>query len=463
MTTSTGNVARTLFLTILVLATVLRLGYGIAKHRESFSKTGDEFILLWDHDAAEHVLMAQSLLRDGSYRVPPPVPLGPFEGKTIRFSTFDALYKAPLYGYFLAGVFAISGFNFFLFFPLQAVLAGCACGFMALIAFELFGSWRTGAVAGVLAAGHPVLLNSSSLPYNESLFVALLFGSVWAFLQWLRAPRVSWAIGAGVLSGLAILCRESAAPLLLTMAAFALVVRPSGLRPAVGAAVVMVGVATLIVLPWTLRTYVRTGQVVPVAAVTGTVLAEGSNECLAAEPLLSWYWAEGSCGPLQLAFLQRLVRYPSPQWDDTLLYARLKMTLGRDWITTHPREYLALSARRAATLLLPFHPRQQLGRMRQALMTIYWLLVVPLGLAGIVLSLRRLRSRVILLLPILLIGAIVLPQILIYFSPDMRYRLPADMLLACFAAHLVVERLGLVLDRRDWMRRRMPGGAPAVV
>src|SRR5688572_21270794 len=32
MTTTTGNVARTLFLTILVLATVLRLGYGVARH-----------------------------------------------------------------------------------------------------------------------------------------------------------------------------------------------------------------------------------------------------------------------------------------------------------------------------------------------------------------------------------------------------------------------------------------------
>jgi hypothetical protein len=34
-----------------------------------------------------------------------------------------------------------------------------------------------------------------------------------------------------------------------------------------------------------------------------------------------------------------------------------------------------------------------------------------------------------------LIGAIV-PQVLICPSPDMRYRLPADMLLACFAARL---------------------------
>ena len=420
-------------------------------------------MVLWDHDAAEHVFMAQSLLKDGSFRVTPPVPLGPYEFKTIRFSTFDALYKAPLYGYFLAGVFAISGFNFSLFFPLQALLAGCACGLLALIAFELFGSWRTGAVAGVLAAGHPVLLNSSSLPYNESLFVALLFGSVWCFLQWLRAPRVSWAIGAGVLSGLAILCRESAAPLLLAMAAFAMVMRPSGLRPAVGAAVAMIGVATLLVLPWTLRTFVRSGQIVPVAAVTGTVLNEGNNECLAAEPLLSWYWAEGTCPPVQLAFTQRLVRYPSTEWDDPLIYNREKMEMATQYIMTHPREYLGLTARRAATLLLPFHPRQQIGRLRKGLMTIYWLFVVPLGLAGLVLSLRHLRRRLILLLPILLIGAIVLPQVLIYFSPDMRYRLPADMLLACFAAYLVVERLGLVLDRRDWMRRRMPGGAPAVV
>jgi hypothetical protein len=47
----------------------------------------------------------------------------------------------------------------------------------------------------------------------------------------------------------------------------------------------------------------------------------------------------------------------------------------------------------------------------------------------------------VILLTVLLVGAVIVPQVLIYFSPDMRYRMPADLLLACFAGYVVARRV----------------------
>jgi hypothetical protein len=268
-----------------------------------------------------------------------------------------------------------------------------------------------------------------------------LLGSIWAFLRWWRSPRLSWALGAGALGGLAILCRETAGPLVVTMAAFAVMIRPAGTARSCQAALAMVAVAALVVAPWTIRTYVRTGKFIPVAAATGTVLAEGNNECLAADPVLSWYWAEGLCPPLQAAFNQRLSMHRVTEWDDVTLVNEIKREMGREFIRDRTIDYLALTLRRAATIMLPFHPRQPLSLMRQAVMTTFWLAVVPLGIAGIILSLRREHRRSVILLTVLLVGAVIVPQVLIYFSPDMRYRMPADLLLACFAGYVVARRV----------------------
>ena len=140
-----------LFFAILLIGCALRLGNGVARYQDSFSRTGADFITLWQSDALEHVLIAKSLIEDGAYRVghsPPEL-----EGRYARWGDSDALFKAPLYQYFLAAVFAVSGFSFALFLPLQALIGGIASGFAALAALELFHRWRIAAFSGLAAAG----------------------------------------------------------------------------------------------------------------------------------------------------------------------------------------------------------------------------------------------------------------------------------------------------------------------
>ena len=304
----------------------------------------------------------------------------------------DAAYKAPLYQFFLAAVFAISGFNFFLFFPLQAVLGGIVSGLVALIALETFRKWTVAAFAGMAAAGHPVLVNSASQPYNENFFFALLFGSIWAFVRWLSDPRLRWAVLCGALGGLAILSRETAAPLLAVMATYGLFVHPRGYRQALAAACIIAAVAGLSVVPWLVRNYQQVG-IVSVSSGSDHVLGIGNNGCLAGEPTFGWYWADGPC-PLTDVERVRLVSQLPPDQRSAAFTGRIDGALGLKFITEHPIAYVKLSLKRAWTLFLPFHPKSPIGRAQRAALSLYWAMVIPAGLVGAVLALRRPRPAV---------------------------------------------------------------------
>src|SRR5687768_276266 len=106
---------RAIFLVLLILGTATRLGYGVARYHDSLAASEEDFISRWDHDALEHILIAKSLIDAAEYRV---APVAGLESKHVRSVGHDASFKAPLYQVFLAGVFAISGHNFLLFFPL---------------------------------------------------------------------------------------------------------------------------------------------------------------------------------------------------------------------------------------------------------------------------------------------------------------------------------------------------------
>jgi hypothetical protein len=174
--------------------------------------------------------------------------------------------------------------------------------------------------------------------------------------------------------------------------------------------------------------------VIPVAAITGTALSLGNNECLAAEPMLTWYWAEGPCEPLNAQRQRLIAPYPADEWDDSVIRNSINAGLAAQFITERPIDYLKLSLKRAWTVLLPYHPWQPLGTISRIALSAYWLAIIPAGVIGLLASLRNARGPAVLLA--LCIGAVVVPQILVYFSPDMRYRIVADLLFAVFAGQV---------------------------
>jgi 4-amino-4-deoxy-L-arabinose transferase-like glycosyltransferase len=418
-----------LFLILLILGFGLRMAYGIVRYRgDLFRLSGPAFITSWNHDGLEHVLIAKAILSGEGYIVDDfPLPAG----KHIRYAGQEALFKAPLYQFFLAGVFAISGFSFSLFFPLQALFGGLASGLLGLIAWETFKRPGTALLAGIAAAAHPILINAASEPYNEDLFFFLFVAAIWAFLIWFRAREIKWALLCGVTVGLCTLTRESGVPLLAAMGAIGILSAPRDVRSWVACGMIALS-SFAVIAPWTIRNYIRFHAFIPVAAIMGEDLATGNNECVATESLFTSYWAEGPCVSLNRRIADARALTPLPSLPPGVQYDRLSRRAAFDFIGEHPFAYGKLAIRRLWTCFLPYAPRGNQRLHERIALTIYWLAVFPAGMAGLLCWLRRLEPRTALLAFIIALNLLSIAAVL-YWS-DLRFRIGVDLLLGCFAA-----------------------------
>lgn len=418
-----------MFLILVILGFGLRIGYGAVRYRNTLTHlSGRAFINAWDADALYHVLIAEALLSGKGYIVDE-APLAP--GRNIRYAGQEALFKAPLYQFFLAGAFAISGFSFKLFFPLQALCGGLSTGLMGLIALRVFQRPGAAWFAGIAAGVQPILVNSAPQPYNEDLFFFFFTAALWSFLVWFQTQRARWAILCGAMIGLCMLTRENGVLLLAAMGAVVLIAAPRTLRTWMGYGIVAL-VTVAVVAPWTLRNYVRFGIFVPVASIVGQDFVEGNNSCVASEGWFVPYWAEGPCPSVDE---QRRVQRDAEPVNSCVPAAvrrdRLSQRLALKFVSDHPVAYAKLTFRRLWMTLLPYDPRGNQRWHERIVLFLYWLLVFPAGLVGMVLALRRIEPGRLLLGLLVILNLLSIAAVL-YWS-DLRFRVGIDLLLGCFA------------------------------
>jgi len=438
-----------MFLILVILGFGLRMGYGALRYRSALIHlSGRAFINSWDADAFYHVLIAEGLLSGKGYIVDD-APVA--SGRNIRYAGQEALFKAPLYEFFLAGSFAISGFSFKVFFPLQAILGGLSTGLMGLIALRIFRRPDAAWFAGVAAGIHPILVNSASQPYNEDLFFFFFAAAIWAFLVWFQTQRVRWAVLCGALIGLCMLTRENGVLLLAAMGAVVLISAQRKFRTWTGyAAIALTTIA--VVAPWTVRNYVRFGIFVPVASIVGEDFVEGNNSCVAAESWFVPYWAEGPCPSVdEQRRVQRDDEPASSRVPAAVRRDRLSQRLAFQFVSHHPGDYAKLTFRRLWTTLLPYDPRGRQHSHERMVLFIYWLLVFPSGLLAMVVGLKRIDSGRLLLGLLVILNLLSIAAVL-YWS-DLRFRVGIDLLLACFAgcgyAEVFRPQRQQQLDRSD--------------
>ena len=427
-----------MFVVVLILGFCLAFGYGLARYQSNLTRSGAAFINLWDHDPLYHVLIAKALLSGQGYIVDN-FPLPP--QKHLPYLGEPALFKAPLYEFFLAASFFVSGFSFKLFFPLQALFAGLCAAFTALIALEVFGRPRVAWLAGLAAAAQPILVNSASQPYNEDLFFFFFALAIWAFLVWLRTERVLYAALCGVTIGLCTLTRESG---LVLLAAMGLVLflrtlpvlrhpnlRASALRRCSGCALIAV-LAIAVVIPWTIRNYARFGAFVPVASIVGVDFTEGNNQCVAPESVFTPYWAEGPCASIAEQRRAQMNTMPfDPRVPPCVRLDRASRRVAAQFVKDNPVAYAKLSLRRFWTSLLPYNPRGRQHRIERIAFSIYWLAVFPAGVVGLVRG-KNLREPGRVLLALLIALNLLSISAVLYWS-DLRFLVGIYLLLACFA------------------------------
>lgn len=420
----------------------LRIGFGIARFHGQLNLSGDAFVSFWDYDALDHVLIAKALLSGRGYVVDD----APLPGsKRAEYPGEPALFKAPLYEFFLAGCFAISGFSFKLFFPLQALLGGLTAGLVGLVTWQTFERLDAAWLAGLAVAAHPLLVNAGSQPYNEDIFFFLFAASICAFLAWLKTLQVGWALVCGATIGLCMLTRENGSLLLVSMGAVILIFASRQPRKWLGYGVIVVTMI-VVVAPWAIRNYTRFGVFVPVASIVGKDLTEGNNECVAQEGAFVPYWAEGPCPAVAARWneLTKVTRF-DPRTPTAVVRDRLSRRMALEFIFAHPGSYAKLVFRRLWTSLLPFNPRGSQHFSVRVALSVYWLALYPAGVAGLLLACKRVDPARALLIFLAVLSLLSIAAVL-YWS-DLRFRIALDIPFACFASFAYSELLGWSVKR----------------
>jgi 4-amino-4-deoxy-L-arabinose transferase-like glycosyltransferase len=179
----------------------------------------------------------------------------------------------------------------------NAVLSTVGVALIGLVTAQLLG-YRAGLAALALAAVHPTLIALGASMQLEPLLMVLVLGTLACALQHRRQPTGwRWAIASGVLAGLGVLTRETAALMIPVAAYLVWTARPKDAperAPFSGAAMtrplLLVVIAVAIVLPWTARNATRLDAFVPVSTSSGLGLAGmyNSTSMRSSDPPAVW-------------------------------------------------------------------------------------------------------------------------------------------------------------------------------
>lgn len=201
-------------------------------------------------------------------------------GNGFRINPEDGpnLFRYPLYPYFLAGIFYVFG-------PSKLAVTGVQFGLDLLtlwlvfrLATAVFGS-KTGAFALLAGAIYP--LSAIYIPRcsTEVLFTLLVVSSLYVLYVAHTTQSMVRIACAGVLFGLGVLCRSTMA--LFPLALPILAIFPTALagrfwERSVKNAVVLL-VAILCIIPWTIRNYVVTNEIIPLGTAGGYSIWLGND------------------------------------------------------------------------------------------------------------------------------------------------------------------------------------------
>jgi Dolichyl-phosphate-mannose-protein mannosyltransferase len=182
--------------------------------------------------------------------------------------------RAPLYPFFLAGTFALSGGSVALAHVLGCLLGTLSVYLTYLLTRQVWNDVKSAIFSAGIVALHPSLVIYSTLLLTETLYIVLLLGLFLAAVRFLRLPLLPNAALLGIAGGLASLTRPVAFgffPVVLGLLYWL-----SGGRTMRGLAVAA-GFFLLVLAPWTIRNAVVLGELVPVATGGGSSLLTGNN------------------------------------------------------------------------------------------------------------------------------------------------------------------------------------------
>jgi 4-amino-4-deoxy-L-arabinose transferase-like glycosyltransferase len=308
----------------------------------------------------------------------------------------------------------------------------------ALLAGALFDA-RTACLAAAIAAVYPTFVAYSHYLWAETLFALLLTVALALVVASASRGRHALAAAAGLFFGAAALTRELAFPVAAAAAVWLVATAPpAARRPALYRALAVLGLAALVVLPWTLRNAALFGRPVPVSTVGWMALREGNTlprgDWLGEDEMrlttfrLRWFREPDEMARVDSARRETLalVRSEQPAW----IAKKLVRTIA---LLFTPDSYLLLKTSLGAYGEVP------LGAVRGLLLAgsgAYAVVLVAavLGMAGAAGRGRR-------LLPCLVVAAVTAVHVVA--NAKSRYRLPLMPLLVVYASYALLHARAL--------------------
>jgi len=255
--------------------------------------------------------------------------------------------RTPVYPLFVALLYGVFGQHPLLVAGGQVLISALTAGLAYLLGTRLLPE-REARLGGLLLA-----LSLGSIVYSlffltETLFTALLLGMSYALVVYRERRQKRWLIGAGLMGGMAMLCRPIALFYPLVAAPLVEFAHRGRWRETILAALLLLGTAALVVAPWLLRNYQLTRSL---------TLSTISSRNLLLYNAVSLEADLRNVGQAQVRAekVQRLEQELARQGgaDDDALQVRLYKEWSRKIILAHPWRYLYVHLKNDLNSLLP--------------------------------------------------------------------------------------------------------------
>ena len=200
-------------------------------------------------DSHEYLRLAQNLLAHARFSLAVDAPFTP----SVRWP--------PLYPAFIAALSWAGSPSPLAVAAIQAVLGSLSALILLLMARTLMPlKWAF--FAALAYAVHPGAIAATRTILTETLFTALLICAIWTLALALKRDRLRMTALSALFLGLAVLCRPIGflLPFVLSVSVLLFLER----RRAILHALVLIGVALLVVMPWSIRSSRVAGRLVMV-------------------------------------------------------------------------------------------------------------------------------------------------------------------------------------------------------
>jgi 4-amino-4-deoxy-L-arabinose transferase-like glycosyltransferase len=389
---------------------------------------GDEVTVLPAiHDQVSYDALAQRLLAGYGYSFDKSwYPFTPADTPTAHWS-----FVYPLY---LAGIYGLVGYHPLVARVIQAAVGGALICVLVYLIGRRVADKEVGLVGAALAAVYGYLIYYSAALMTETFSIIFTLWALYLTLELKEKATVGRWLLLGLALGIASLFRQTV--LLFIPFLFLWLFWEMKERSRYWWQFALpVGVIGLLIIPWTIRNYRVYNEFLPLNSNAGYAFYASNNPNLATD----WRNEEVVVPvPAELA----------GQNEAELNSALTQM--GMEFILADPVRYLRLNLDKTLEYVR-FWPSSESSRISNLNRVLSFGLYLPFMIAGLLLSLPRWRSYLLLYLFMVIHTGI---HLLTWPSP--RYRLPVDAVLMVFAGVAILELARQFATRRRRLAQAYP-------